>query len=118
MAGAATLAAELATGYHHSALNRCETAHRRLVGPRQHSVNAAAALIVPASRPGRVRPSGGDRGATGARSQTSAVVGDEDVGVAYPRARRVDDQPCLHAVAPRDHQALTAFYGTEALHAR
>jgi 2-polyprenyl-6-methoxyphenol hydroxylase-like FAD-dependent oxidoreductase len=54
MAGAATLAAELATGDHRSALGRYETEHRRLVDPRQRSISAAAALIVPASRPGIV----------------------------------------------------------------
>jgi 2-polyprenyl-6-methoxyphenol hydroxylase-like FAD-dependent oxidoreductase len=54
ISGATTLATELATGDHRSALDRYETEHRRLVDPRQQSISTAAALIVPASRPGIV----------------------------------------------------------------
>lgn len=54
MAGASTLAAELAAspGDHQLAFRRYETGHRTLVEPRQRNVALAAALLIPASRYG------------------------------------------------------------------
>ena len=53
IAGGATLAGALASdGDLGSALDAYETEHRRLVDPRQQSIRAAAALVVPASRTG------------------------------------------------------------------
>lgn len=54
MAGAFTLAAELAASPddHQSAFDRYETKHRTLVDPKQQSINAAAAMIIPATRAG------------------------------------------------------------------
>ncbi|MFD9359504.1 FAD-dependent monooxygenase [Streptomyces sp. NPDC060031] len=54
MAGADTLAAALAAtpGDHRSAFRHYEAAHRELVGPKQRGIGRAAALIVPATRPG------------------------------------------------------------------
>jgi 2-polyprenyl-6-methoxyphenol hydroxylase-like FAD-dependent oxidoreductase len=54
MAGAATLADELAAGPAdpRAAFQRYESAHRRLVDPKQRGVSQAAALIVPATRGG------------------------------------------------------------------
>jgi 2-polyprenyl-6-methoxyphenol hydroxylase-like FAD-dependent oxidoreductase len=56
MAGAYHLAAELAAapGDHRTAFHRYETGHRKLVDPKQQSVNSAAALIIPATRAGIV----------------------------------------------------------------
>jgi 2-polyprenyl-6-methoxyphenol hydroxylase-like FAD-dependent oxidoreductase len=51
MAGAYTLATELAADPE-GAFARYESAHRELVDPRQANVAAAAAMMVPASRPG------------------------------------------------------------------
>jgi 2-polyprenyl-6-methoxyphenol hydroxylase-like FAD-dependent oxidoreductase len=52
MSGAYTLASELAAspGDHRRALREYESRHRKLVDPKQTSIKAAAALIVPASR--------------------------------------------------------------------
>ncbi|MGW8374712.1 FAD-dependent monooxygenase [Streptomyces sp. ODS28] len=54
MAGAATLAAELAasSGDHRAALSRYEAAHRRLATPKQRQMTAASRLLVPATRAG------------------------------------------------------------------
>jgi 2-polyprenyl-6-methoxyphenol hydroxylase-like FAD-dependent oxidoreductase len=56
MAGAFTLAGELAAspGDHQSAFRRYETGHRKLVEPKQKSINSAAAMIIPATRRGIV----------------------------------------------------------------
>jgi 2-polyprenyl-6-methoxyphenol hydroxylase-like FAD-dependent oxidoreductase len=54
MAGAFTLAEELAAapGDPATAFRRYESAHRRLVDPRQRGIRQGAALLVPATRPG------------------------------------------------------------------
>jgi 2-polyprenyl-6-methoxyphenol hydroxylase-like FAD-dependent oxidoreductase len=54
MAGAFTLAAELAASPddHQSAFDRYEAKHRTLVDPKQQNINAAAAMIIPATRAG------------------------------------------------------------------
>jgi len=54
MAGAFTLAEELAgsPGDPETALQRYETRHRTLVDPKQRGVPSAAALLIPATRPG------------------------------------------------------------------
>jgi 2-polyprenyl-6-methoxyphenol hydroxylase-like FAD-dependent oxidoreductase len=56
MAAAYTLACELAasTGDHRPAFRGYEARHRKLVDPKQQSINSAAALIVPATRYGIV----------------------------------------------------------------
>ena len=52
IAGAATLAAELADHDHATAFRRYETEHRLLVEPRQRTVSTAAAMLIPATRAG------------------------------------------------------------------
>jgi 2-polyprenyl-6-methoxyphenol hydroxylase-like FAD-dependent oxidoreductase len=54
IAGADTLAAELAAARtdHEAAFGRYESRHRTLVDPRLRNFGAAAALIIPATRPG------------------------------------------------------------------
>ena len=54
IAGADTLAAELADARadHEAAFRRYESRHRTLVDPRLRGFSAAAALLIPATRPG------------------------------------------------------------------